>query len=376
MPAEARLVVDLRAVADNWRRLAREVDAKVRVAAVVKADAYGLGAARIAPALAAAGCGDFFVATLDEALALRPALPDGRVYVLDGCPAGGEGDAAEAGALPVLNDLGAIARWRAEAQRRKTLLDAVLHLDTGMSRLGLSPAETARLAGDPACLDGLKPALLMSHLACAEQADHPMNPAQRARFADAAQGFPPMACSLANSSGIFLGPDYHFDMVRPGAALYGINPLPDRPNPMAEVACLQGKIIAVRDVDSAGTVGYGATHRVTGRARIATVPIGYADGYPRVLGNRATATLGGGIRVPVVGRVSMDLITLDITGAPPERAAIGAVVDLIGGGRPVDDVAAEAGTIGYEILSRIGTRVRRVYRDAADAGPAEAPLAW
>jgi alanine racemase len=183
---------------------------------------------------------------------------------------------------------------------------------------------------------------------------------------------PPMRASLANSSGIFLGPDYHFDMVRPGAALYGVNPQPDGPNPMAEVVRMQGKIIALRDVDRPMTVGYGATHRVARKGRIATIPVGYADGYPRALGNVARAALAepeaGAALLPVVGRVSMDLITVDVSDLPPERARMGAWVDLIGGGRALDAVAGEAGTIGYELLTRLGARLPRIYRD--DAGEA------
>ena len=205
----------------------------------------------------------------------------------------------------------------------------------------------------------------MSHLACADEPAHPRNAAQLKSFRDMLarlrDGAGPRApVSFANSPGIFLGPDYHFDMVRPGAALYGINPTPGKPNPMAEVLRLQGKILQVRDVDRPQAVGYGATHRVAGKGRIATVPVGYADGFARSLGNRASGFLAG-YRVPVVGRVSMDLITLDVTDAPADIAAPGAVVDLIGGGRPLDEVAKEAGTIGYEILTGLGARLPRVY---------------
>jgi alanine racemase len=209
--------------------------------------------------------------------------------------------------------------------------------------------------------------LLISHLSCAEEPEHPLNESQRAAFVARAHGLPPMSMSLANSPGLFLGPRFHFDMVRAGAALYGINPTPYQSNPMAEVARLQGKIVALRDVDSPMTVGYGATHHVTRSGRIATIPIGYADGYPRALGNLSSGVLAdrdkSDMSLPVVGRVSMDLITLDVSSVPPDQATLGSYVDLFGGRRTVDDVAAEAGTIGYELLVRIGRRVPRVYQD-------------
>ncbi len=363
-----RLVVDLGGVRRNYRNLVERVADTVTVAAVVKADAYGLGAHRVAPVLAAEGCTDFFVATIEEAVALRAVLPEVRIYALNGNIPGSEPDFAAHGLVPVLNDLGAVERWQAQARLAETPLRAVIHIDTGMSRLGMAASERERLEVEPQRLDGLTPSLLISHLACGEERAHPMNEAQRTRFVECARRLPPMAASLANSPGLFLGAPYHFDMVRAGAALYGINPTPYAPNPMTEVARLQGKIVALRDVDSPMTVGYGATHRVTHKGRIATIPIGYADGYPRALGNLSSGVLADGsksdIPLPVVGRVSMDLITLDVSALPPDEATIGTYVDLFGGRRTVDDVAAEAGTIGYELLVRIGKRVPRVYHDS------------
>ena len=369
--AGARLIIDLAAIARNWRALKARIGAGVECAAVVKADAYGLGMARVAPALAAAGCRSFFVATLDEGLGLKRLVPEAAIYVLNGAMPGAEGEFAAAALVPVLNDLDAIARWAGEAGRRTQSLPAAIHLDTGMSRLGLSEREARRLAGAPDLLSGLAPQLVLSHLACAEDPGHEMNAAQRVRFAATIAGLPAMRASLANSSAILLGAAYHFDMVRPGAALYGINPSPAGPNPMAQVVRMQGKIIALRDVDRAMTVGYGATHRLARKGRIATIPVGYADGFPRALGNLAQAALAepaqGAVLVPVVGRVSMDLITLDVSDVPADSARLGAWVDLIGGARPLDDVAAEAGTIAYEILTRLGARLPRLYvEDAAE----------
>jgi alanine racemase len=364
----ARLIVALDAVQRNYLTLVSHATPGATVSAVVKADAYGLGAARVSPALAAVGCENFFVATLDEAIDLRAVMPSPRIYVLDGNLPGTEPGFLAHDLVPVLNDLGAIERWREQARASARSLPAIIQFDTGMCRLGLSRPESERLATEPDRLAGLEPTLAMSHLACADEPDHPLNRAQRQSFVEIARQFPAYRCSLANSSGIFLGPEFHFDLVRPGAALYGINPTPNEPNPMAEVARLQGKIVALRDVDSPMTVGYGAIHRVARPSRIATLAIGYADGFPRALGNIASGVRAGGDvndpHLPVVGRVSMDLITLDVSDLPPEDAIIGTYIDLIGGGRPVDTVASEAGTIGYELLTRIGGRVPRFYTDS------------
>jgi alanine racemase len=275
---------------------------------VVKADAYGLGMRRVAPALARAGCRCFFVATLDEGEALRPLVGDAVIGVLNGLFPGTEESFAEHRLLPVLNDLGQVARWAGFAAARETAMLAILHLDTGISRLGLGPAEVERLAADPGRLAGLELAYVMSHLACADEPEHPLNARQLAAFRAALARLPKAPASFANSSGIFLGADYHFDLARPGAALYGVAPQPGRPNPMAQVVHLKGRILQVRDVDRPMTVGYGATYQVTRAGRLATVGVGYADGYLRSLGNRAHAVLGD-VRVPVVGRVSMDLIS-------------------------------------------------------------------
>jgi len=364
-PADARLIIDLAAIRRNWLEIKSRVPATTRTAAVVKADAYGLGVVQVAPALAAAGCEDFFVATLDEGLGLRGILPEAAITVLNGSPAGCEAELVAANLQPALNDLGAIERWAEQARGMETPLPAVIHLDTGMARLGLSPGEVARLADAPDRLAGLRPALVMSHLACADAAGHPMNGEQLARFRILRQSLPAMPASLAASSGVLLGPDYAFDLVRPGAALYGINPTPGEANPMAEAVRLEARIVALREIDAPQSVGYGAAYRASGKTRIATVPIGYADGYPRALGNQASGFLANGDAVspplPVVGRISMDLVTLDVSALPSEQARIGTAITLIGGVRTLDALAAEAGTIGYELLVRLGRRIPRVY---------------
>ena len=361
--AGAVLAIDLGAVVRNYQTLRGRL-AGARCASVVKADAYGLGMAEVAPALAGAGCDSFFVATLDEAIDLRALLPDPAIAVLNGVLAGSEAVFTEHRLLPVLNDLGQIERWAALAAGRGGL-DAIVHLDTGMCRLGLPPDEAERLAAEPERLAGLKLILVMSHLARAEQRGHPMNSEQRVAFDRLRTSLPAAPASLANSSGVFLGPEFHYDLARPGVALYGVNPTPDKPNPMAEVVRLQSKIIQVRDVDTPQTVGYGAAHRVARPGRIATVPVGYADGYRRFLGGRAFAAIDG-VRVPVVGRVSMDTITLDVSSLRPDQTRPGATVDLIGGPCPIDEIAALGDTIGHEILTSLGLRYRRRYVGAAD----------
>ena len=363
--AGAIVTVDLDAVAGNWRHLKARLAPGADCGAVVEADAYGLGARRIAPALAAAGCRHFFVVAIDEGIDLAPAVPGADVAVLAPLVAGNEATIAAHGLIPTLNTLADVEAWSAFARRKGDVLPALLHVDTGMRRLGLAPDEVARLVAEPERLDGVAVRLLMSHLACADEAHHPLNDKQLAGFIAAktrlaSAGIAP-AASLANSAGIFLGPEYHFDLARPGAALYGIAPVPGEPNPMTPAVRVQAKILQVRDVDAPETVGYGATHRVSRPGRIATVASGYADGYPRSLSNIGTGFIGEH-RVPVVGRVSMDLTTIDVTGVPENLARPGALVDLIGPLNPVDDVAQAAGTIGYELLTRIGRRAHRVWQ--------------
>ena len=366
------LTIDLDAVASNYRLL-REKVRPAECAAVVKADAYGLGAAHVVPSLAAAGCRVFFVATLDEAIAVRRILaersPSGaehtqsHIYVLDG-PIPGEEDSFKSHRLnPVLNSLGEIDLWTRFGRRLGEPQPATVHADTGMSRLGLPPDELSILAGDPARLDGCRVMHFMSHLACADEPSHPLNREQLNAFAGARARLPTAQGSLANSSGIFLGAEYHADMVRPGVALYGVGPIPGEPNPMAQVVRLQGKILQVREIDTPQSVGYGATHHAEKRERIATVAVGYADGYFRALSNRGSAFIGDS-RVPLVGRVSMDLITFDVTAVSDEMARPGKMIDLIGPHNPVDSLAAEAGTIGYEILTNLGDRYHRIYRSS------------
>ncbi len=355
--AYAVLDIDLDALVGNWRSLRDRLPQGAICAGVVKADAYGLGMAKVAAALAAAGCRLFFVAQLGEAAALRRLLPDAEIAVLNGLLPGEAAAFAAHRLIPVLNDLGQIAAWRGTGNG----LPAIIHVDTGMARLGLPPVELARLAADPSLLAGLSLRAVMSHLACADEPSHPHNARQLAAFGAARAELPAAPASLANSSGIFLGPAYHFDIARPGAAVYGVNPLPGRPNPMAQVVRLKGKILQTRDIDRGEFVGYGSMHRREGPGRIATVAVGYADGWLRSLSNRGSVAIAGQ-RVPVVGRISMDLMTIDVTALDPQAASPGNFAELIGPGNDIDAVAAQAGTIGYEILTALGDRYHRAYR--------------
>jgi alanine racemase len=362
--AGAVLTIDLDAIRDNYRLL-RQRTAGAFCAAVLKADAYGLGAARVAPVLAADGCRHFFVAHLDEGIALRPHLPpSAEVFVLHGPPPATEMEFVRHHLVPVLNCSEQVAGWRRAAEKLDRLLPAIIQIDSGMSRLGLAPTEVEAWINDPHFLRGIDLRYLMSHLACAEDCSHPMNRQQLAAFEAARARLPGCPASFANSSGIFLGPDFHFDLVRPGAALYGIAPMKDADNPMKPVVRLQGRIMQTRSIEAGTRVGYGATYRASAPRRLATVSVGYADGWLRSFSNRGAALIDG-VRAPIVGIVSMDTCTLDVSDVDSARLHPGACVDLIGPGQTVDAVAGTAGTIAYEILTSLGHRYQREYVGAA-----------
>ncbi len=364
----ATLAIDLPAIAANWRSLATAHGGPT--AAVVKADAYGLGAAVVAPVLHAAGASFFFVATLSEALALRPFLPGPPIAVLNGF------EASEAGAytthrlLPVLGSLPQISAYQSFASSQGRRLEALLHIDTGMNRLGLAAAELERVAADPGRLEGIAWRYAMTHLVSAEAPADPVNARQRLAFAAACGRLPPMPRSLANSSGIFLGAGFRSDLARPGAALYGINPTPEAENPMRTVLRLTAPVLQLRDIGAGEGVGYNATWIAERPTRVATVALGYADGYHRSAAQgagprcaRPACAAFDGARLPLIGRISMDLTTFDATDHPTLRP--GDQIELIGPSIPPDEVAGWAGTNGYEILTSLRHRATRVY--AGDA---------
>ena len=363
-PAGATLTIDLGAIRRNYRRL-RPLAGRAETAAVVKADAYGCGIGNVVPALAQDGARTFFVALIDEAIAARHALegvPDARVFVLGGYTPGSAPLLAEHGALPVLGSLPEIEAWLADGGGP----GAALHVDTGMSRLGLDPAECdAPLVA--AFMDRAPPALLMTHMACADVTEHPLNRTQIERFADVRQRFPDIPASLANSAALMSGLAHDTALARPGIALFGGRALDGRDNPMEPVVRVDARIIQTRNVRAGESVGYGATWTAHRDRRIAVVSIGYADGYLRAAtggnGRPAGYAAIGGARVPLVGRVSMDLIALDVTELAPEQCTAGMTVEMLGPTVTVDDVADAAGTIGYEILTNLGSRYHRVIVD-------------
>jgi alanine racemase len=364
LSATGVLLVDLAAMRRNYRTL-KSAAAGAEVAAVVKANAYGLGVAEAVTALKAEGCAIFFVATLAEAEAVRALCPEGaRIFVLNGLPPGTAAQCHAAAACPVLGGLAELEEWLAYA---KGGAPAALHFDTGMSRLGFAPAEAEAILSHPA-LGAADLRLVMTHLACPDEAANPKNAAQLAFFNQLAEHAPQSAWrSVAASAGIFLGPAYCRDLVRPGIALYGGRPAAAGANPMEPVAHLYARIAQVRWAERGETVGYGATHTLKRRTKIATVTAGYADGFFRAL-SASGARDGpaghiGAHRLPLLGRVSMDLITFDATDVPDALVRRGGFVELLGERVTVDDLADFAGTIGYEVLTALGARYHRVYLD-------------
>ncbi|NTA38645.1 alanine racemase [Agrobacterium salinitolerans] len=358
--ASGQLTIDLGALRDNYLSLAALAPAS-QTAAVVKADAYGLGADIVSQTLFEAGCRNFFVAHIDEALALRIRLSaEAQIFVLNGLQPGNETSCAAMAITPVLNSLEQIAQWSGHARKLGKTLTAAVQIDTGMSRLGLSPGELEILSAEPQLLDGIEIAFVMSHLACADEPDHASNAAQLAVMRKAATAFPETPVCFSNSGGIFLGIDYHNALLRPGIALYGGAPSAAGPNPMKPVVRLDLAVIQTRTVPAGSLVGYGGSFTASGPTRLATIAAGYADGLPRSLSNRGAAWYNG-VRLPIVGRVSMDSIILDISALPEGALTQGSLVQMIGPDQTLEDIAEDAGTIAYEILTGLGRRYRRSY---------------
>jgi alanine racemase len=358
------LTVDLSAIEANWRALGRRIMPS-ECAAVIKADAYGCGIEPMAARLSRAGCRTFFVADLHEARRARGAAPDAVIYVLNGLLPGTAPVFADLRARPVIGSMVELAEWDAFCSANQWQGGAALHVDTGMNRLGITANEAAALAPRIRSENhGIT--LLMSHLACAEEQNHPLNERQINLFREVRILYRGITSSLANSSGIFLGNAAHCDMARPGVALYGVNPTPGQSNPMRPVIELQARIAQVRIVQKGETVGYNAGWTAKRTTRLAVVAVGYADGYLRAASASDEApgadAIVAGKRCPIAGRVSMDLIEIDITDLPDGSARRGDLVKLIGDEISVDDVAAAAGTIGYEVLTSLGRRYHRVYR--------------
>lgn len=362
--AGGRLTIDLGALVANWRDLGARAPG-AECAAVVKADGYGLGIEPVVGALAGAGCRTFFVALPSEGARARVVAPHAAIYVLNGLFEGSAPFLAAHRLRPVLGSVDEIAEWSAFRSAQGGDLPAAIHVDTGMNRLGLSVAEAEGLAADPAALAASGAVLLVSHFACADAPEHPLNAVQLARFAAVRRLFPTLPASLANSAGIFLDKAAHHELLRPGIALYGGAAVAGTSNPMRAVVTLEARIMLVRDVPAGEGVGYSAVWQAPRDSRIAIISVGYADGFLRAAGSQtgragAAAAVEGHL-APIVGRVSMDLIALDVTDLPADLARRSAFAELFGPNVPIDRTAARAGTIGYEFLTSLGTRFRRVF---------------
>lgn len=353
--------IDLEALCANYRHLKSRAHG-AECAPVVKCDAYGLGAAEVSRALAREGARTFFVTYVAEGAVVRAALkgmaPDAAIYVFNGIGAAAPAECAAAGLVPVLNSLAEARRWAAAGGGA-----AALHVDTGMNRLGADPSEVDAIAK----IEGLAIDLVISHLACASEPDHPMNERQRLAFEAAAARFPNARRSLAASGGTFMSERFHYDVVRPGIALYGASPFDEPVAGLKPVARLTAPILQIRDIAAGATIGYGATFAAPRAMRVATIALGYGDGFLRAAGNRGRAFVGGALR-PVLGRVSMDLTVLDVTGLAALR--LGERAELFGPSHPIENAARDAGTIAYELLTQLGPRAARLYKGGG-AAPAD-----
>ncbi|MES1990162.1 MAG: alanine racemase [Pseudomonadota bacterium] len=359
---DALLTIDLDAVAGNYARY-RAFAKGADVAGVVKADAYGLGLAPVARALAAAGCTSYFVANVQEGKSLRNLLPDARIFTLNGLTQESASICAAMGLQPCLGSFRDIEIYTRVAKTLGRALPAALHFDTGMSRLGFDAASAAKLVADRSVLDAIRPTLVMSHLARADEPDEAQNALQLARFKAIHAGFADVPASLANSAGVMLSPDYHFDLVRPGYALYGGTPVEGHASPVMPAVKAEARIMQIRDVSAGDTAGYNARWTATAPARLATIAIGYADGYPRML----SSDMGqgrvwiNGYFAAVAGRVSMDLLIVDVSHIPDGLVRCGDMAELIGPHVTLDELATRAKTNGYEVLTRLGERYKRHY---------------
>lgn len=343
----------------------RDLSGRARCGAAVKADAYGTGVERAAPRLAREGCRDFFVADANEGAQLRPLLPDVRIYVLNGVFEGAFAQTLAHDLVPVVNSPEQAAFWRSNADGRPY----ALHIDTGMNRLGLTPEQAVRHAES----SGPAPCLVMSHFACADEPGHPLNTRQMEIFSGLSDCFPEAEMSLANSAGIHLGPGAHHDLTRPGIALYGGEPVTGAVAPMRPVVTAEAQVLTVRTAMSGQTVSYGAAHTLTRDSRIAVCGVGYADGFHRSASGagvplRSAVAEGaygavGGVRVPVIGKITMDLTMFDVTDLPEDAVSAGDWIELLGPAIPIDEAARAAGTISYELLTSLGRRYARSYRD-------------
>lgn len=367
LPAESSglLTVDLSALVSNWQVLKKRAG-KANCAAVVKADAYGTGLEQAANALAKAGCETFFVATFDEALRLRTILPTVTIYLLNGLNPGSAELVCGIDVRPVLGSMAEIDEWEAHADASGEEAPAAIHIDTGMNRHGISLAEAEALAPRLVTEEiTFTPTLVMSHLACADEPSHALNRHQIDAFSTIIKKFPGIPASLCNSAGLLAFPEAHFDLVRPGVSLYGGRALIAGENPMQPVVKVQARVVTVREAKAGTTVGYGARLKLPRDSRLAIISAGYADGIFRAAGSsdnkKGAEAIVAGTRCNIAGRISMDLLAVDVTDVPADKVKRGDLVTLLGDGISVDDLAGFARTIGYEVLTSLGRRWMRNY---------------
>lgn len=364
--SQCRLEIDLAKIRANYNILSQfcHNTSGAKIGAVAKANSYGLGANIIAPVLQQEGCNNFFVFSIDEGINLRKSVDNrANIFVLNGVFYHEVAEFEQYNLIPILNHLGQVKIWQEFAFRRKKNLLGVLHINTGINRLGMPVQEVERLVNTADLLQGIQLQYIISHLSSGEEFDNPYNFEQLKRFKHYLQYFPQIKASLSNSSSMFLGTDYHFDLIRAGAALYGINPTPSKANPMHHPIRLVAPIIQIQELPINSPVGYNMTFITKRNTILATLPIGYADGYSRIYSNCGEVYIYGH-KAPVVGRVSMDLITIDVTNLPPEKIFLGQEVEIIGDYCTTDKIASISGIFSYEILTILGSsRYRRVYKN-------------
>ena len=357
------LEINIDSIIHNYQLINNKVG-NTECAAVLKADAYGMGASVVAKALDKVGCSTFFVATIDEGIELRACFSknENQIAVLSGLLEGSEDIFYSNKLTPVLNDTEQIKKWAIYNKQKNISAPSILHIDTGMNRLGLTINELYDIIKNPTELKELHVEWIMSHLACGDQPRDIMNEKQLSVFLNAKKEFPNVKASLANSAGVFLGQSYHLDMVRPGIALYGSGSGSIPSKPLKQVIKLYSRILQIRTLSTGASVGYGASYRVSEATRVATVGLGYADGYLRSLSNCSWVFFNG-LRLPVIGRISMDYITIDITQIASEKIKTGDFIEIIGDKFTLDDLATVANTVPHELLTRLGTRHHRIYRN-------------
>tara|TARA_R110000868_G_scaffold218576_2_gene469074 strand:- start:4012 stop:5076 length:1065 start_codon:yes stop_codon:yes gene_type:complete len=349
----AQITVNLKAIQQNWRTLANKNNGNC--AAVVKADAYGLGAIPITESLYAEGCRSFFVAYLQEAISIKPVAPAAQIFILNGVAANNIEQCNAENFTIVINSL----EQMEEIQNIQEKTNIALHFDTGINRLGLQRCDVKPVQNILRKNININVTLVMSHLACADEPQNQQNRQQLEKFIEISKQFPNIPYSFANSSGIFLGKPFHFDMLRPGYALYGGNPTPYNKNPMQQTFTLTGNVIQIKSIDKGGRVGYGASWTAKKPTKLAIISCGYADGFTRAHSNISTLQIGK-YKAPIIGRVSMDMMTVDITDIP-QNLKKGDAIILLGGDNDIDKMASKISTIGYELISQFSSRIQKTY---------------